>query len=189
MEKIQSSTAATLDRMAVLQQRYRQHKEAMNSDNSSDKSRRTSTTSTIDSTVSPATFRASLKCIIVSCSLKSFPVVNRPPLPPQNANHNHSQWENVVQRTDSFSSVSNVSQCYSNNSNHHQKPFVDQAQASGMQPIRRPVPLPGNVQTQPARNMSSSVFNLNQGGYPQPGFQQSNPWGMNTMNQVRGMLI
>lgn len=52
MEKIQTSTAATLDRMAVLQQRYRQHKEAMNSDNSSDKSRRTSTTSTIDSNVS-----------------------------------------------------------------------------------------------------------------------------------------
>lgn len=54
MEKIQSSTAATLDRMAVLQQRYRQHKEAMNSDNSSDKSRRTSTTSTLDSSVSPS---------------------------------------------------------------------------------------------------------------------------------------
>lgn len=53
MEKIQSSTAATLDRMASLQQRYRQHKEAMNSD-SSDKSRRTSTTSTIDSSVSHA---------------------------------------------------------------------------------------------------------------------------------------
>lgn len=51
MEKIQNSTAATLDRMTVLQQRYRQHKEAMNSD-SSDKSRRTSTTSTIDSNVS-----------------------------------------------------------------------------------------------------------------------------------------
>jgi hypothetical protein len=52
MEKIQTSTAVALDRMAVLQQRYRQHKETMNSDNSSDKSRRTSTTSTIDSTVS-----------------------------------------------------------------------------------------------------------------------------------------
>ncbi len=52
MEKIKTSTAATLDRMAVLQARYRQHKEAMNSDNSSDKSRRTSTASTIDSNVS-----------------------------------------------------------------------------------------------------------------------------------------
>lgn len=52
MEKIQSSTAATLDRMAILQQRYRQYKETMNSDNSSEKSRRTSTTSTIDSVVS-----------------------------------------------------------------------------------------------------------------------------------------
>lgn len=52
MEKIKNSTAATLDRMAVLQARYRQHKDTMNSDNSSDKSRRTSTASTIDSTVS-----------------------------------------------------------------------------------------------------------------------------------------
>lgn len=52
MEKIKNSTAATLDRMAVLQARYRQHKEAMGSDNSSDKSRRTSTASTIDSMVS-----------------------------------------------------------------------------------------------------------------------------------------
>lgn len=53
MEKIQSSTSATLDRMAQLQNRYRQHKETMNSsDNSSERSRRTSTTSTIDSSVS-----------------------------------------------------------------------------------------------------------------------------------------
>lgn len=52
MEKIQSSTAATLDRMTQLQSRYRQHKETMNSsDNSSERSRRTST-STIDSGVS-----------------------------------------------------------------------------------------------------------------------------------------
>jgi hypothetical protein len=51
MEKIKNSTAATLDRMAILQQRYRQHKETMTSD-SSDKSRRTSTASTFDSVVS-----------------------------------------------------------------------------------------------------------------------------------------
>lgn len=54
MERIQSATAATLDRMALLQQRYRQHKEAMMSDNSSDRSRRPSSTSTpnIDNAVS-----------------------------------------------------------------------------------------------------------------------------------------
>lgn len=52
MEKIKNSTAATLDRMAMLQARYRQHRETMNPDNSSDKSRRTSTTSTVDSNVS-----------------------------------------------------------------------------------------------------------------------------------------
>lgn len=52
MERIKNSTAATLDRMAILQARYRQHKETMGSENSSDKSRRTSTASTIDSNVS-----------------------------------------------------------------------------------------------------------------------------------------
>lgn len=51
MEKIQNSTAATLDRMTMLQQRYRQHREAMNSDNSSDKSRRTSTISAVECSV------------------------------------------------------------------------------------------------------------------------------------------
>lgn len=95
-----------------------------------------------------------------------------------------------MHRTDSFSSVSNASQCYPNKLNHHQKPFVDQVQASGVAPIRRQIPLPGNIQNQPAaRNMSASVFNLNQ-GCPQPGFQQQqSPWGMNTMNQVRRILI
>lgn len=73
MEKIQNSTAATLDRMAVLQQRYRQHKEAMNSD-SSDKSRRTSTTSTIDSNVShePGVAPAVVVELSVYCSISSL---------------------------------------------------------------------------------------------------------------------
>lgn len=110
--------------------------------------------------------------------------MNRPPLPPQNVNHHH--WENTVRRTDSFSSVSNPPQCYPNNMNH-QKLFIDQAQASGAAPIRRPIPLPtGNVQpAQPPRNISSSVLNLNHGGYPQPSFQQQNPWGINQMSQVK----
>lgn len=48
MEKIQSATAATLDRMALLQQRYRQHKEAMamNSDSSERSRGRASASST-----------------------------------------------------------------------------------------------------------------------------------------------
>lgn len=67
------------------------------------------------------------------------------------------------------------------NQNH----FIDQVQASAVSPIRRPVPIPGTMNNQPARNMSSSVFNLNQNGYPQqPQFQQQNPWGMNSMSQV-----
>jgi hypothetical protein len=50
MEKIQSSTAQALDRMTLLQQRYRQHQETMRSD--SDRSRRTSVVSN-DSQVRP----------------------------------------------------------------------------------------------------------------------------------------
>ncbi|XP_041779952.1 E3 ubiquitin-protein ligase lubel isoform X5 [Anopheles merus] len=46
MEKIQNNTAATLDRMTLLQQRYRQHQEAMKSDG--DRSRRASLTSNTD---------------------------------------------------------------------------------------------------------------------------------------------
>lgn len=188
MEKIQSSTAATLDRMAVLQQRYRHYKETMNSDNSSDKSRRTSTTSTIDSVVSPQLYVLLVHHPLfnsVSMFLdKPIPLMNRPPLPPQNVNNHH--WENTVRRTDSLSSVSNPLQCYPNNMNH-QKVFIDQAQACGVAPIRRPIPLPtGNVQAQhPPRNISASVLNLNQGAYPQPGFQQQNHWGINQMSQVK----
>ena len=109
--------------------------------------------------------------------------MNRPPLPPQSVNHNHNQWD-TLSRTDSFCSVSNPPQCYPNHMNY-QKPLIGQAQTCGSSQIRRPVPLPGNVQSQPTRNMSASVFNLNQGGYPQPTFQQQTPWGMNQMSQVK----
>lgn len=113
--------------------------------------------------------------------------MNRPPLPPQISNHNHNQWD-TLSRTDSFSSVSNPPQCYPNHMNH-QKPFIGQVQAGGVSPIRRPVPLPeGNVQGQPQRNMSASVFNLNQGGYPQPQLQQQNPWGMNQV-KIYSLII
>lgn len=48
MSKIKNQTNATLDRMAILQQRYRQHQEIMKSGTGSDQSRRTSTTSLVD---------------------------------------------------------------------------------------------------------------------------------------------
>lgn len=47
MEKIQNNTAATLDRMTLLQQRYRQHQETMKSGDG-DRSRRASLTSNTD---------------------------------------------------------------------------------------------------------------------------------------------
>lgn len=72
--------------------------------------------------------------------------------------------------------------------NQSQNAFINQARASGMAPIRRPVPLPGNLQS--TRNVSASAFNLNQnanGGvaYPANLQQQSNQWGFPSMNQVR----
>jgi hypothetical protein len=68
---------------------------------------------------------------------------------------------------------------------NHQKTFIDQAQVSGVSPIRRPVPIP-----QPGRNLSSSVFNLNQqSAFQQPSYQpQQNQWGINPMGQVRRNL-
>lgn len=46
MEKIKTQTSATLDRMSILQQRYRQHQEIMKS--GLDLSRRTSNASLVD---------------------------------------------------------------------------------------------------------------------------------------------
>ena len=64
--------------------------------------------------------------------------------------------------------------------------FINQTQISGMKVIRRPVPMPGNLESN--RNMSASAFNLNQniGGNAYPGIlqQPSNQWGFTPMNQV-----
>ncbi|XP_049530928.1 E3 ubiquitin-protein ligase lubel-like isoform X4 [Anopheles darlingi] len=60
MEKIQNNTAATLDRMTLLQQRYRQHQEAMKSDG--DRSRRASLTSNTDLQSSATESSSSFRC-------------------------------------------------------------------------------------------------------------------------------
>lgn len=141
-------------------------------------------------------------------SLKSFAQFpSRPPLPPHVTNHQPQHWENgnaSARQTDSFSPQSrprsfvippaaspNPSSQFSISPQHgvnqSQNPaFINQAQVSGMMPIRRPVPLPGNLQS--TRNMSASAFNLNQnGGNAYVGNlqqQQSNQWGYPSMNQV-----
>ncbi|CAO1405758.1 unnamed protein product [Diamesa serratosioi] len=172
MEKIQSTTAAALDRMAILQQRYRQHKEAMNSDTASEISRRPSSVSTLENN-------------------PSVPLMNRPPLPPHQHFHPQQNWETPIRRTDSFSSEVNSvipNQCFPNQFNQTRQ-FINQTGNAGL--IRRPVPLPPgngptNMQSRPMRNMSSSVFNLNQ--EPQQGsFQPTNTWGMNQMQQAQSM--
>lgn len=139
--------------------------------------------------------------------LKSFsPFLNRPPLPPHVTNHQQQHWENgnAPRQNDNFANTlsrpmslvipsasptppSQFSISPQHGVNQSQNPaFVNQAQVSGMTPIRRPVPLPGNLQS--ARNMSASAFNLNQnlsgGAYHGNLQQQSNQWGFQSMNQV-----
>jgi hypothetical protein len=68
--------------------------------------------------------------------------------------------------------------------------FMNQARPTTPSMVRRPVPLPGNLQNAPMRNMSASVFDLNQNGagypmnYQQQQQQQQQQWGFMPMNQV-----
>lgn len=92
------------------------------------------------------------------------------------------------------------SQFYPHGVNQSQNPaFINQSQVSGLTPLRRPVPLPGNLQSNTMRNMSASAFNLNQNfgnsanGNAYPGHLQQaqppNPWGFTPMNQVKVFFI
>jgi hypothetical protein len=123
-----------------------------------------------------------------------------------NANHvtnnNNQQWivNGVTRRLDNFPSPqpspvhSNDMRPSSQNSN---QPFLSQAQASGISPIRRPVPMPnnGNLNGQQMRGMSASVFNLNQhqNHHQQQQQQQQsqqaiNQWGFTPVNQVNSII-
>lgn len=114
--------------------------------------------------------------------------MNRPPLPPHQHFNPQQNWESPIRRTDSFSSEVNSvvpNQCFPNQFNQTRQ-FINQTGNAAS--IRRPVPFPPgngqtNMQSRPMRNMSSSVFNLNQ--EPQSSFQPTpNTWGMNQMQQV-----
>jgi hypothetical protein len=126
---------------------------------------------------------------------KSYILNNRPPLPP-NATPNQ-KWENNARHHEIFmSSSKNLSPQPTVTSgsflSHDQLnqtnpvPFINQAQASGITPIRRPVPLPGNSNLNASgRNMSASVFNINQSGtYNYPPSYQQNQWNFTPVNQV-----
>lgn len=142
--------------------------------------------------------------------LKSLsPFSNRPPLPPHVTNHHQQHWGNgnAPRQTDNFANTlpprpmslvipsaspplpSQFSISPQHGVNQSQNPaFINQTQVGGMTPIRRPVPLPGTLQS--TRNMSASAFNLNQNAgataaYPGNLQPQSNQWGFPPMNQVR----
>lgn len=159
-------------------------------------------------------------CILKSHHVPPSPSLsNRPPLPPQQQQHHHfhhqhkllpsqhvtnnqHQWHNGnVQRFDSFSSSQSpaMPSIYPHEINQS-KPhaFMNQATTTttttAASTLRRPIPLPGNSQqqsTMPLRNVSASVFDLNQNGsgYPmnyqqQQQQQQMNQWGFTPVNQV-----
>ncbi|KAL7037872.1 hypothetical protein ACKWTF_009385 [Chironomus riparius] len=198
MEKIKNSTAATLDRMATLQARYRQYKETMNSDNSSDKSRRTSIASTIDSNSIP---QLTNRPPIPKQQQQQIQSSTKPPAPPPHVTNNQQyqqNWQNDLRHFDNFPHPlpglpqfpypQNVNQSKMNS-------FMNQATA-----VKRPVPMPGNNLQAPRRNMSASVSNLNHSGTGYPSMpnnfqqqqqqqpqQQQSQWGFTPVNQAQSM--
>lgn len=130
--------------------------------------------------------------IVLQKNQSATPLIQkRPPLPPQVANQH---WENAVKRSESFSSIAPPlpppPQCYpSNNLISNENNFTNQTMRNS---TRKHVPMPNGGPVNhpppaiPQRNMSSSVFNLSHGGFPQqnPGFPPHNAWGMHPMNQV-----
>ncbi|XP_055643481.1 E3 ubiquitin-protein ligase lubel isoform X3 [Toxorhynchites rutilus septentrionalis] len=179
MEKIQNNTAATLDRMTLLQQRYRQHQEAMKDE---DRSRRASLTSNVDLQSSMSIIRT------------------KPPLVPSTLHHQQQQFhlhhqqqqqqQHAMQsgwmeppspriRSGSVASGINLMPDVSAVSNHNNPssnnpPFMSSTQ--------RPEFGTG-AETNFPNPRSTSVFNLNQ-MHQQP---QPNPWGFNPIHQAHSM--
>ncbi|XP_058446802.1 E3 ubiquitin-protein ligase lubel isoform X9 [Malaya genurostris] len=173
MEKIQNNTAATLDRMTVLQQRYRQHQETMKAD--SDRSRRASVASNIDVQSSGPNIRT------------------KPPFVPTTLHHqqqqfhqqHHAQQSRWIEpptpriRSGSVASGINLlpgaSSTVSNESNPpcNNTPFMSPTQRSDF----------GAAQGSGLPNpRSTSVFNLTQMQPP-----QQNLWGFTPLQQAQSM--
>ncbi|XP_053692024.1 E3 ubiquitin-protein ligase lubel [Sabethes cyaneus] len=175
MEKIQNNTAATLDRMTLLQQRYRQHQEAMKAD--SDRSRRASVSSNTDLQSSGQIIRT------------------KPPLVPTTLHHQqqlqlqqqlHQQhhalqprWiEPPTPRMRSGSVASGINLLPGAVSNECNPPSINPPFVSSVQrPEQGAVPESG-----PPNPRSTSVFNLNQ----MPA-QQPNMWGFSPLQQAQSM--
>ncbi|XP_049279215.1 E3 ubiquitin-protein ligase lubel isoform X6 [Anopheles funestus] len=189
MEKIQNNTAATLDRMTLLQQRYRQHQEAMKSDG--DRSRRASLTSNTDLQSSATESSNSFRTKPTGAFQQHQQQQQQPfhAMPP--SQQVHSRWLNPpAPRIRSGSVASGI--------NLLSVPGIPNGPGTGyVQDLRTP----GNsnapsisptqhsefgdpMQPMPngPRSLSTSVFNLHQAPPPQP-----NMWGFNPLHQAQSM--
>uniref|UniRef100_A0A182MU57 RanBP2-type domain-containing protein n=1 Tax=Anopheles culicifacies TaxID=139723 RepID=A0A182MU57_9DIPT len=188
MEKIQNNTAATLDRMTLLQQRYRQHQEAMKSDG--DRSRRASLTSNTDlqssATESSNSFRTKPTSAVAGAFHQQQPFQGVPP-----SQQLHSRWLNPpAPRIRSGSVASGINLLSVPGApNGPGTGFVQELRTPGnsnapsVSPIQHsefgdPMPTMPNG----PRSLSTSVFNLHQAPPPQP-----NMWGFNPLHQAQSM--
>nr|XP_029711972.1 uncharacterized protein LOC109401370 isoform X9 [Aedes albopictus] len=177
MEKIQNNTAATLDRMTMLQQRYRQHQEAMRSDN--DRSRRASLASNAD-------VQSSVQ--IIRTKPPSVPSTTLNQQQQQFHQQHHalqSRWiepptprirsGSVASGINLMPSASSPVPSESNALNNSNQSFMSPAQRTDLGSSPDPgLPNP----------RSTSVFNLNQ-MHHQPA--QPNMWGFSPLQQAQSM--
>ncbi|XP_052899356.1 E3 ubiquitin-protein ligase lubel [Anopheles moucheti] len=187
MEKIQNNTAATLDRMTLLQQRYRQHQEAMKSDG--DRSRRASLTSNTDlqssATESSHSFRTK-----PSGAFQQQPPAQQPfhAVPP--SQQLHSRWHNPpAPRIRSGSVASGINLLsVPGTPNGPGTGFVHDLRTPGNSNAPSISPTQHSEFGDPMHSMgpngprSLSTFNLHQAPPPQP-----NMWGFSPLHQAQSM--
>ncbi|XP_039430325.1 E3 ubiquitin-protein ligase lubel isoform X8 [Culex pipiens pallens] len=184
MEKIQNNTAATLDRMTMLQQRYRQHQETMKSEG--DRSRRASLTSNAD-LQSAQNIRT--KPPSVSSTLhhqqqfhqQHHAMQSRWIEPPTPRIRSGSVASGINLLPQSVSSSAGMPHESNPPSSPINPPFVSSSQRAdfGSSP---------DSAVGPMNPRSTSVFNLNQAHQQQHQQQpQPNMWGFNPLQQAQSM--
>uniref|UniRef100_A0A182MZB1 Uncharacterized protein n=1 Tax=Anopheles dirus TaxID=7168 RepID=A0A182MZB1_9DIPT len=195
MAKIQNNTAATLDRMTLLQQRYRQHQEAMKSDG--DRSRRASLTSNTDLQVlwSSATESSNSFRSKPSGAFQHQQQQQQHQFQPGPPTHQlqSSRWLAPPApriRSGSVASGINLLPVAGNGSHgpgasgfgHTMGPPFGNSNAPSVSPTQHSEFGDSmSAITNGPRSLSTSVFNLHQ---PQP--PQANVWGFNPLHQVKG---
>nr|XP_040231967.2 E3 ubiquitin-protein ligase lubel isoform X2 [Anopheles coluzzii] len=188
MEKIQNNTAATLDRMTLLQQRYRQHQEAMKSDG--DRSRRASLTSNTDLQSSATESSNSFRNKPTGAFQQQQQQHQQPSMQPSQQLQN--RWLNppVQPRIRSGSVASGINLLSvpgtpngpGSGFGHNFAP-PGNSNAPSVSPIQRSE-FGDTMPSMPngPRSLSTSVFNLHQPPPPQP-----NMWGFNPLHQAQSM--